>query len=106
LYYEFSKPPNYYRFSFTNDSFFVEIGSFYGDIDIHNEPFKSKGIYKIYGEEIVFTGVAKAQGSTKFNLNYRESFSYDYNSNYLRLFSNNRWFLTHYDMIRKSPVIK
>lgn len=105
VYPEFSKPI-YYQFTFRNDSFFVEIGALDEDIDISYQPFKSKGVYQIYGDRIILTGVAKAEGSTKFIMNYRESFDYDYNKNYLKLFSNNSWFLTHYDMVRKSPVTK
>jgi len=104
--YEFSKPPNYYQFTFRNDSFFIEIASFEGDIDLHNEPFKSKGTFKISGDGIVFTGIAKGKGSDKFNLEYRDRFNYDYGPNYLSLYSKNKSYFTRYDLIRRSPIIK
>jgi len=105
LYPEFGRRV-YYEFIFKEDSFFVEIGVIDDATDVSYKPFRSKGIYKISEDRLIMTGVAKAEGATKFNLDYREIFSYDYSTNYLSLQSMNRWNLAYYDMIRRSPIIK
>lgn len=96
----------YYQFIFKNDSFSVEIGILDEDTDINYRPFKAIGTYTISRDYIVMNGMAKAEGSSKFSMNYYERFTYDYSTNYLSLFSNDRSYLIRYDLIRRSPVVK
>ncbi|MEO6694837.1 MAG: hypothetical protein ABIY50_03165 [Ignavibacteria bacterium] len=94
----------YYQFTFKNDSFFTEIGVLDDGININYQPFRSKGTFRITGDNIILSGVAKAEGSTKYSLDYTERFSFDLSRNYLSMYSEKRWYLTYYDFIRKSPL--
>lgn len=88
----------YYQFIFKKDSFFIEIGELYDDTDMSYEPFRAKGTYKIRGDLINMKGVAKAEGFTKYNVNFEEKFEYSFDENTIVLFPqgnivNNRFYL-------------
>lgn len=95
---EIGSDRKYYQFIFKNDSFFIEIGELYSDTDLSYEPFRAKGIYKIRGDLINMKGVAKAEGFTKYNVNFEEKFEYSFDENTIVLFPqgnivNNRFYL-------------
>ncbi|MDZ4713012.1 MAG: hypothetical protein SGI89_11900 [bacterium] len=91
----------YYQFEFVKDSFFVEIGVLSDNTTVNYEPYKAKGVYRITKDKIVMTGIAKPEGSTQYRTDYRESFEYIYDENYLTLYSEKNRNLPYYQMIRK-----
>lgn len=91
----------YYQFIFKKDSFFIEMGELYDDTDMSYEPFRAKGIYKIYGDIINMKGVAKAEGFTKYNVSFEEKFEYSFDENTIVLFPQGNIVSNRFYLIRR-----
>ncbi|HAY34724.1 MAG TPA: hypothetical protein PK536_11635 [Ignavibacteria bacterium] len=92
---------NYYQFIFQKDSFFIEMGLVSDDPGKNAEPFRAKGLYKIYGNVISMKGVAKAEGFTKYNADFEEKFDYIFDKNTMDLFPHGNIFYNGFYLIRR-----
>ncbi|HQY21311.1 MAG TPA: hypothetical protein PK294_03035 [Ignavibacteria bacterium] len=98
---EIGSDRKYYQFIFTKDSFNIEIGELNADTDLSYEPFRAKGLYKIRGDIINMKGVAKAEGFTKYNVNFEEKFEYAFDENTIVLFPQGNIVSNRFYLIRR-----
>ena len=92
---------NYYQFIFQKDSFFIEMGIVSDNAGKNSEPFRAKGLYKIYGNVISMNGVAKAEGFTKYNADFAEKFDFVFDRNTMDLFPHGDMFYNNFYLIRR-----
>ncbi|MBK8981393.1 MAG: hypothetical protein IPM38_03485 [Ignavibacteria bacterium] len=91
----------YYQFIFQKDSFFIEMGVVGDNAGMNSEPFRAKGLYKIYGDVISMNGVAKAEGFTKYNAVFEEKFDFAFDQNTMDLFPHGNMFYNRFYLIRR-----